>query len=137
MTSSPETSRKRVNFPWLKFNTSKRVKAYMAYLFDKLNATNSIGKRDRKKIFISKIFPRINKKYPKLYLLIHKYYGKRGRVLTKEDYSSLLYMRLVCMYDTNLKKSSEHPLNDDKLRKIYHEFKIAEKSVPSTKPSKR
>ena len=106
--------KKKCNFPWLKSETGKQVKAYMCFLTDTTDQSINFGKSVRKKkdFFAEHVYPKVCKKFPKLFKEIKKYYENKGRSLDKPHYYELLYARLVnCYEDGFLTKTNEHPLN--------------------------
>lgn len=121
------TRKKKCNFPWLKSEAGKKVKAYMCFLTDTSSKNISFSKSTRKKkdFFAEHIYPKVCKKYPKLFKEIVKYYENKGRVLDKPHYYELLYARLVnCYEDGFLVKTNEHPLNslNSEFKKAYLVF---------------
>ena len=112
-----KTSRKRkkkVNFPWLKRETSRRAKAYLCYLVDTSKQNTNFGKNAKKKkdFFAEHIYPAVCEKFPELYKEIKEYYESKGHDFDKPHFYEILYARLVNCYENGFKvKTYEHPEN--------------------------
>lgn len=119
----PSKKRKRkVNFPWLKRDTSKLAKAYLCYLVDSSNENTNFGKSARKKkeFFAEFIYPAVCNKYPTLYTEIKTYYEDKGHEFDKPHFYEILYARLVNCYENGFKvKTHEHPNNSYNLEYKY------------------
>lgn len=113
----------KTNYPWIKNATSRKAKAYMAFITDNSRQTPK-GKQSRKKkqFFNEVIKPRVVEKFPNLYSKVRKYYKQRGNSLSKKHFYKLLYARLLNMYGTTFaEKTKEHPTlsNNTDLRTDY------------------
>lgn len=105
---------KKINYPWLKRSYSRKAKAYIAFLVDNHPHSASVAASERKKkeFFIKHIYPGVIERFPNLYQKVKRYYKNHGKNLDKKHFSTLLYARMVNMYEKGFTvKTSEHPIN--------------------------
>ena len=117
----------KVNYPWIRRNYSCSAKAYIAWLVDSMKLEDTVIKDEsqKKSVFRDSIYPKVTKKFPKLFKFVRNYYRKRGRKLDKKHFFLLIYARLVNMYEQGFTvRTKEHPLhsNNKMIRDAYRGF---------------
>lgn len=105
---------KRVLFPWIKTRMGRTYKCMIAVLSDRAISWSKAFKKDTsvKKIFLTEIYPELEKFFPEMERKVIRYYRKHGRDISKSDVQNIVYGRLNNLYKFDRKGREIHPTRE-------------------------